>query len=109
VRKVYSSHDGLLVGYLADLLRDQGIPCVVRNAYLAGASGELPPTECWPELWIADDRDTGPAMRLLQAYLAAPPATIADWTCPACGEPIEGQFTACWRCGRARPEGEGAR
>jgi ribosomal protein L37AE/L43A len=31
-----------------------------------------------------------------------------DWTCPECGEQIEGQFTDCWKCGRGRPEPEGA-
>ena len=104
MRRVFGSHDALLVGYLADLLRDQGIPCVVKNAYLAGAAGELPPTACWPELWIADDRDEVPATRLVEAYLAEPREHPPDWVCPACGEPIEGQFTACWHCGAGRPE-----
>ena len=26
------------------------------------------------------------------------------WTCE-CGEKLEGQFTACWKCGSARPAG----
>jgi hypothetical protein len=25
-----------------------------------------------------------------------------DWTCPRCGEEIEGQFTDCWQCGSSR-------
>ena len=24
------------------------------------------------------------------------------WCCPSCGEELEGQFTACWRCGGGR-------
>jgi hypothetical protein len=23
---------------------------------------------------------------------------MPDWTCTHCGETIEGQFTACWKC-----------
>ena len=107
MRKIYSSHDRLLVGYLADLLQDQGIPCLVRNAYLGGASGELPPTECWPEIWVADDRDTAPATRLVQAYLTGPVEPRPPWECPACGERLEGQFTACWSCGHGRPDEDG--
>ncbi len=26
-----------------------------------------------------------------------------DWTCPGCGERIEGRFDACWQCGARRP------
>lgn len=29
-------------------------------------------------------------------------ALSATWWCPSCGETIEGQFQACWRCGTAR-------
>jgi rubrerythrin len=25
------------------------------------------------------------------------------WKCPNCGEEIEGQFTACWKCGYEQP------
>ena len=25
------------------------------------------------------------------------------WTCPRCGERLEGQFTDCWQCGSPRP------
>jgi hypothetical protein len=25
------------------------------------------------------------------------------WTCPSCGERIDGQFTSCWNCSAARP------
>lgn len=99
MRRIYGSHDALLVGYLADLLRDQGIGCLVKNAYLAGASGELPPIECWPEIWVADDRDAVQALRVIEAYLAAPREPGEAWVCPECGERLEGQFTGCWRCG----------
>ena len=26
-----------------------------------------------------------------------------SWRCPSCGEGLEGQFTACWKCGARRP------
>lgn len=104
MRKVYESHDAPLVGYLASVLESQGIACLVRNAYLGGAVGEIPPTECWPELWVTDERDEAPALRVLADALRPPPPGRDAWQCPACGERSEAQFTECWRCGGSRPD-----
>ncbi len=93
----------MFIGYLRRALEDHGIGCTVRNEYLLGAAGDLPPNECWPELWITDERDQEPAERLLrvltQSFEDTPP-----WQCPGCGERIEGQFSHCWNCGAERPE-----
>jgi hypothetical protein len=32
------------------------------------------------------------------------PNPAGPWSCPGCGETLEGQFTECWNCGAARPE-----
>ena len=35
-------------------------------------------------------------------------ATLAGWWgCPKCGERLEAQFEACWKCGTAKPSAEG--
>ena len=93
----------MLMGHLRNALQDQGIDCLLRNEYLIGGAGDLPPNECWPELWITDERDLEPARRLLQALVVAPEAA-SDWSCPGCGEHLEGQFSHCWNCGAERPE-----
>jgi hypothetical protein len=105
VQRVYSSDDRLLVGYLHDLLTRRGIACLVRNDYLAGGAGELPPNECWPELWVVDDRDRDLARRIVHEHLAQ--ADAPPWTCPGCGERIDGQFAVCWHCGCASPDSPG--
>jgi hypothetical protein len=104
LKRVFGSHDAPLVGFLASVLEEQGIACVVRNAYLGGAAGELPPTECWPEIWVADERDLARAEGLLREVLNEAAAPRPEWTCPACGERIEGQFGECWHCGASRPD-----
>jgi hypothetical protein len=103
MKKVYSSDSYFLVGHLRQLLESQHIRCVTKNEYLLGGAGELPPTECWPELWIVDDFQYEKARKLVEDFLAAPPAGASEWCCVECGEPLEGQFTACWRCGTPRP------
>ncbi len=68
---LYTHHDPLWVGYLQATLESAGIASVVRNAYLNGALGELPPTAIWPELWLLDARDEAKAAQLLATLLPA--------------------------------------
>ena len=91
------------VGLVKGLLEQGGIACLMKNQNLAGALGEIPPQECWPELWITDERDLPQAQKIVAAALS--PATVytPPWHC-ACGEEIEGQFTACWNCNRERAD-----
>ena len=98
MKKVFVSADPLLVGYLCGILEARQIQCFTRNHHLAGAAGELPLNELWPEIWVLDDDDAAAAQRLIEAALAAPEHTD-PWTCPGCGERLEGHFGACWRCG----------
>ena len=102
MKKVYSSDNYFLVGHLRQLLESQHIKCIAKNEYLLGGAGELPPTECWPELWVAEDFQYEKAKELIDGFLAGVNNGDA-WQCPACGEHSEAQFTACWRCGAERP------
>ena len=91
---------------LANLLRvrlaDEGINCLVRNDELSTALGEIPFVECYPELWVVDDEVWPRARLLLDKWLAESAETGPDWTCPGCGEQLEGQFLTCWNCGGER-------
>jgi predicted RNA-binding Zn-ribbon protein involved in translation (DUF1610 family) len=40
----------------------------------------------------------------LPFWRRTPDQSAASWACPGCGEQIEGQFDACWKCGGARPK-----
>ena len=103
MKRVFTSHDPMLAGYLRAVLEDRGIGCIVKNEYLLGGVGELPPTECWPELWVVEDEDEARARRLIEEARPAEAAGEA-WRCPACGEWIEPEFGACWRCAGDPPD-----
>lgn len=103
MKKVYSSDSYFLVGHLRQLLESQHIECIAKNEFLLGGAGELPPTECWPELWIIEDFQYDKAKELVEGFLASSAENYAEWRCPACGECLDGQFTACWHCGAERP------
>lgn len=97
MRRIHTAESLIEIAHLRNLLESAGIRCVIRNDRLAGALGEIPFVECWPELWLADERDALRAKGIIDAELA--PAEPAEpWTCPGCGERLEGQFGECWRC-----------
>ena len=100
MKKIYLAENLVDAGLMKGLLENQGIECLVKNQSLAGALGELPPLECWPEIWIADESDYQRAEQIIH-NAQAPAETAGDWPCE-CGETIEGQFTSCWNCKRER-------
>ncbi|HET8701801.1 MAG TPA: DUF2007 domain-containing protein [Nitrococcus sp.] len=102
MRRVYTSSDLLIVGHLAEVLRCRNINRLVRNLYLIGGAGELPPTAIWPELWV-DDEDYELARRLVDEVLGTTSSPGPAWVCAGCGECIEGQFAACWNCAALAP------
>jgi hypothetical protein len=59
MKRVYSAKDPLMIGHLKNVLTAAGIRCVTKKLDLISAAGELPPIECWPELWVVDDDRVG--------------------------------------------------
>ena len=97
MKLVFRAASLLQVAHARNVLISAGIDCELRNQYLAGALGDLPMLETWPQLWV--DEAFEPAARRALAAAAAPAGT--PWTCEQCGEELEAQFTTCWRCGAA--------
>lgn len=97
MKRVYRAASLIQVAHARNMLITAGIQCELRNQYLAGAMGDLPMMETWPQLYV-DDGDEQFALSVL-ARAAAAPSGVA-WVCADCGEKLEPQFTQCWRCGR---------
>jgi hypothetical protein len=91
-------------GLLKGLLEREGIACLVRNEQLFSALGEIPFTECFPELWVIDDETYPRASLLVENWLKGQDDSSEGWTCGGCGERLEGQFGACWQCGQSRED-----
>lgn len=102
MKKIVSRESLAYLGHLRHLLEEAGIATHIRNEGLAGALGEIPFLECWPELMVVNDDDEARAKRLIAEY-EAPADPGAAWVCAACGEENEGQFGRCWRCGNEAP------
>jgi hypothetical protein len=100
MKLVYRAASLVQVAHARNVLISAGIECELRNQYLAGALGDLPMLETWPQLWV-DDALESAAKRALATAAAA--SKGPPWTCWQCGEQLEAQFTSCWRCGAAFP------
>ena len=90
------------VSILKDYLEQSGIHGQIKNEIastgLISGAGVLP--ELWPELWVLD-ADQAKAIDLIEEFRqTSQPAT--PWTCPNCGESVDGEFDACWSCGEER-------
>jgi hypothetical protein len=96
MKRVFRAASLVQVAHARNVLISSGIDSELRNQYLAGAMGELPIMETWPQLYV-DDIDEPRALRALARAAAAPVGP--PWTCEECGEQLEPQFTSCWRCG----------
>ena len=84
----------------ADMLNHAGVATTVQRAYAAGISGEIPPDQSLPELWVMEDGQIQAARDLLPK-LQHPPSRL--WVCQGCAERIDGPFEQCWNCGGAMP------
>ena len=102
MKRVFRAASLLQVAHARNVLIAAGIDSELRNQYLAGALGDLPMLETWPQLWVEDALESA-ALRALQ-NAATTPAGPA-WVCAQCGEELEPQFTTCWRCGAANQAG----
>lgn len=99
MRQIHSSPDVALINHLRSILESIGIACTVRGEFLSAAVGELPPVECWAELWIVDDDRHDDAMDVVRRAGRESRPMADAWDCPGCGETIEPNFSECWNCG----------
>jgi hypothetical protein len=102
MKPLLTSLNLLEIHHLKNLLEADGIRCWVKNELLSRLAGEIPFVDCAIELHLVREQDRPRAEQVLDAWRHAPPPR-APWTCAACGEALEGQFSACWRCGAAQP------
>ena len=102
MKPLLSSLNALEIHHLKNVLETEGIRCWIKNELLSRLAGEVPFVECAMELHLLREEDRVRAEALLEAWrrgvTGGPP-----WTCAECGELLEGQFSACWKCGAPKP------
>ena len=71
MKRVFRAASLLQVAHARNVLTAAGIESELRNQYLAGALGDLPMLETWPQLWVEDPFESA-ALRALEKAATAP-------------------------------------
>ena len=100
--RVYTARILAAVANVQNVLEANGIPCLLRNEFLNAGFGELPANECWPEVWVTDDRDAERARNLIAEAIETSASPAAPWRCRRCGEEVDAVFAQCWNCDAER-------
>ena len=112
MKRVYSSLNSMLVDNLYNVLEQEGFECEIRNRHGGSIVGEIPVSEAFVELWVAEEQAV-PASQRIEVALGAAESTRENssgessgesWRCDQCGRDIDAQFDTCWSC--AGDEGE---
>ena len=103
MKQVHAARTAMEAHLVKGFLDSHGISAEVRGEFLTSGWGELPVDVC--SVWVSDDTQYEAANDLLVAFMSGSYARLYSgerWTCPRCGEQLEGQFTQCWSCGAAK-------
>ncbi len=103
MERFYSDYNQVKVRQIKALLDEAKIPSFIKNEYIQGASGELPPHETLPEVWLLDGEWRSKAQQIVdQMEVDLAEYKGIEWVCKECGETNEGQFMICWQCQHGR-------
>ncbi len=107
MKPIFASQDVAAVTIVRGLLADQGIETAMQNENMSAVLGDIPFMHAMPELCLLREEDEPAARAIVEQFEAgrvSAPEAAADWTCPNCGEVVQGQFTDCWKCCTPRPQ-----
>ena len=104
MQKVFTGRNSMEAHFVSQVLEAQGICASVFGESLQSVRGELPFTEdTMPSVWVMA-KNLGRAnqvvdeLRQKDLKVVEEKTDLPVWICSNCGERIEGQFTACWKC-----------
>lgn len=97
MKKIYVASDAVNAHVLRELLESHSIAAVVQDERIFALRGEVPVV--YATVWVKDEQADAARALARQFEQSAQQAPAAEaWACPKCGERIDGQFSACWKC-----------
>ncbi len=111
MREVYTARDVVDARLMTQLLESRGIRAVARGEPLSILGINIPLGRVFPSVWV-EEADFARARQIVDDFNRSlerereEEENAGPWTCPGCGEELEGQFRECWNCGAEREEEE---
>ena len=99
MKRVYTSDSVPMAWHIKNVLQQHGVYSVVKNDNLYSIAGEIPLTECMPEVWVCDSLNAKYAGEIIKQIENAHVGDRIDWTCLKCDEENLANFGICWNCG----------
>jgi hypothetical protein len=106
MRRLFTSLNLIEINHVKNLLEAGGVQSVLRNQLMTTLAGEVPFDQASAQLWVLDDSQMPLAEEIFNDWRRARFKGGPAWTCFACGERHEGQFSQCWNCGAEKPRGD---
>ncbi len=101
MRTVYTAASLIDAQLVLDRLQAADIDAVMAGQQLVGALGDLP-ANLGPTVNVLNNEQYLLARSVVEDYLQSISTVEKNWICDNCGEPQEGNFQQCWKCGRLR-------
>jgi hypothetical protein len=96
-KRVYIADNAASAWNVKNLLEQYNIESAVKNDQLYSVSGEVPVTECLPEVWV-DESVYERAREIAKKSESDTEPRMADWICSKCRESVIGELAVCWNC-----------
>ena len=106
MQEVYTARDVVDARLMKELLESRGVRAVARGEPLSILGINIPLGRVFPSV-LVDETDFARARQIVDDFLQSLEQEqgkddAEPWTCPQCGENLEGQFRECWSCGAGR-------
>lgn len=98
MKRLYQAANLAEAHLVAGMLAAAAIETRILNENAQGATGELPFTHTWPEIWLVDANDEARARAVIGQYEKTT-ANAGTKVCGRCGENSPATFECCWHCG----------
>ena len=99
MKRVYTSDSVPMAWHIRNVLQQHGVHSVVKNDSLYSIAGEIPLTECMPEVWVCDSLYAKYAEKIIKQVESTHVGDRVDWRCLKCDEANFANFGICWNCG----------
>ena len=97
MKRVYTADSIAMAWHIRNVLEQHDIASTVRNDKLYSVAGELPVTECLPEVWVSHNLDMKRAEQIVRD-LNFKEEELPGWKCMACSEDNASNYDICCNC-----------